>query len=202
MHFFVSTQPLRPSLHSPDLFSAPEIHNRFYRGAGSRPRPEEGGGKAIGRILISVVVGGHSENMQGEKSLVKVDDALSRMMREWLSGDGFANDMAEAKKRSLEPNPEQQAKKLRLVKLMNERLAVHNRKREPTTDDGNCQFIAVARVFGLPDDSHRQLREDVVDYFIKNREEFEGFSDSFWDAYIAYMSTVDVGWGDHVTLTI
>ena len=67
-----------------------------------------------------MVVGEHSENMQGAKSLLKVDDALRRMMREWLSGDGFANDMAEAKKRSLEPNPEQQAKKLRLVKLMNE----------------------------------------------------------------------------------
>ena len=79
---------------------------------------------------------------------------------------------------------------------------MHNRKREPTPADGNCQFIAVARGVGLPDDSHRQLREDVVDYLRKNRAEFEGFADSSWDAYIAYMSTVDVGWGEHVTLTI
>ena len=72
---------------------------------------------------------------------------------------------------------------------------------EGTPTDGNCQFIAVARALGFPDDSHLELRRNVVDYLKKHRQEFEGFLQGSWDRYVAYI-TAPGAWGDHVTLAI
>ena len=70
-------------------------------------------------------------NIRGDDAVVKVDDVLRAVLRAWLADDGFsADDMREARRRSLEGNPEQQAKKDALAKMINGRLAVYNRKRE------------------------------------------------------------------------
>ena len=102
-------------------------------------------------------------------------------------------------------DPAQKDRKSKLQALINSRLGVYNRQRELTPGDGNCQFIAVARGLGLSDGAHVELRARVVAYLMDHREEFEGFQEGgSWDAYIAYMSAPhpNVGWGDHVTLTV
>ena len=86
---------------------------------------------------------------------------------------------------------------------MNTRLAFLGRKRQVIPFDGNCQFIVVACGLGKPDAAHIELRSEVVKYFINNRREFDEFQTvGSWDTYIEYISTVGVGWGDHLSLTV
>ena len=126
------------------------------------------------------------------------------MVRAWLADGGFsAEDMREARRRSLQPDKEQVAKTNALVEIVNARLAIFGRKRQVTPCDGNCQFIAVARGLGLADEAHLKLREDVVEYLISHRSEFEEFqAEGSWDRYIEDISTPNVGWGDYLTLII
>ena len=142
--------------------------------------------------------------MIGEKGVLKVDEGLRRVVREWIANGGYsASDIAKAIQLSLRPDPEQLAKRNAQLEIVNGRLAIFGRKREVTPSDGNCQFIAVARGLGKPDAAHLELRSEVVKYLIDNRREIQGFQgEGSWDTYIEYISSPDRGWGDHVTLTV
>ena len=142
--------------------------------------------------------------MKGEKRVLKVDEGLRRVLREWIANGGYsASDLEKAVQLSLQPDPEQVAKRKARLEIVNGRLAILGRMREVTPSDGNCQFIAVARGLGKPDDAHLELRSEVVNYIINNRREFQEFqTEGSWDTYIEYLSSPDLGWGDHVSLTV
>ena len=139
----------------------------------------------------------------GEQTGMKVDEFLRGVVQAWMGNGGFsADDIDKAVQLSLQPDPEQVAKRNARSELVNGRLEFFGRKREGTPTDGNCQFIAVARGLGRPDAAHLELRKEVVEYLKKNRREFKEFTvEGSWDAYIEYISAAG-GWGDHVTLTV
>ena len=61
------------------------------------------------------------------------------------------------------------------MELVQSRLKLLGRQRQPTPALGDCQFIAVARSLGLPDDCHGELREGVCDYLTRHGQDFESF---------------------------
>ena len=92
------------------------------------------------------------------------------------------------------------AKQLRQKKeLLITRLALVGLQRQDTAADGNCQYIALVRALGWPDDAQSSLRQEVAAFLAQNGEEFDGFHcDGDWSTYLAGVR--GSAWGDHLTL--
>ena len=92
------------------------------------------------------------------------------------------------------------AEQLRQKKeLLITRLALVGLQRQDTPADGNCQYIALARALGWPDDAQSSLRQEVAAFLVQNAQEFDGFHcDGDWSIFLAGVR--GSAWGDHLTL--
>jgi len=70
--------------------------------------------------------------------------------------------------------------------------------REYTPPHGNCQFIAICRALGFPDEGHHQVRKEVCDYLDREVKSFEAFAGLPWGVYIRGLRGSE--FGDHITL--
>jgi hypothetical protein len=115
----------------------------------------------------------------------------------------YEEDMDKGNKLSLETDALASRIRRERMQTVQTRLKKMNRQRQPTPALGDCQFIAVARSLGFPDDSHGELRKEVCDFLALHREDFQDSlvtaSDGVFDRYLNKMRRLG-SWGDHVTL--
>ena len=97
----------------------------------------------------------------------------------------YEADMEKAKKASLESDASAVRKRRESRALVSKRLRVLGLQRQETPEDGNCQFIAVCRMMGFPDDAHMELREEVVRFLKKHAHDFVEFQTDGWARYFS-----------------
>jgi len=85
------------------------------------------------------------------------------------------------------------------VERVQERLRPRGLQRQYTPPHGDCQFIAVARSLGFPDDAHWELRQEVVTFLTQHAVDYEGFQADGWHIYIQKLAKG--AWGDQLCLT-
>ena len=116
-----------------------------------------------------------------------------------LSWQKYELDLAAAKKASLDHDVLAVRKRRTQVALVDDRLRALGCQRQSTPPDGNCQFYAVCRMLGFPDDAHWQLRQEVVDFLRAHGDDFSDFQADGWTRYLDNLASGE--WGDHLTLT-
>ena len=108
----------------------------------------------------------------------RVDDGMRRAILARMHLDMcFANDIQLATAESLRVDSIQQEEKQKSISVISKRLAVLNLRRQETPGDGHCQFIAMARLLGFPDERAAVLRQEICDYLETHADEFREFHD-------------------------
>jgi hypothetical protein len=128
-----------------------------------------------------------------------VDDSLLSRMRESLRlVNENAKNLELTKRLSLKSDASTVRKRRARAALVKERVAALNLVPQYVNGDGNCQFTAVARSLGFPDDSHRQLRQEVVAFLETHASDYEAFQTDGWQQYLENLRSGE--WGDNLTL--
>jgi hypothetical protein len=129
-----------------------------------------------------------------------VDSLFKRVvMSRLLVGAQFDADMARAKRLSVDGDAKKKVELERRQAIIESRLLPLGRRRVNTPAHGDCQFIAVARSLGFPDESHGELRTAVCEYLSRHSDVFDQFhADGSWERYLDKLR--QGAWGDHVTI--